>query len=149
LDAAQWHKVKNPLMVMNEEAEVYGPGHNTFARSPDGTEIWNIYHGTSSKYDGWNNRKARARIVVWDEQGMPILGEPLPLASAIHQPSGSGVIRAIEGNQNRSLSFSGIPSSIAVETPVLVHYTNDGNSAINASAVVLNSSEEYSFKLSP
>lgn len=149
LDASQWTKLKQPLMTMNEEAEVYGPGHNTFAISPDGTEIWNVYHGTSGVHDGWNNRKARAQLVSWDEDGMPILGDPLSLDTPIQTPSGSGVFRALQAQDEESLSFSHIPSSIEAETPVLVHYMNNQDTAITVSAIVNAGSEEYRFTLSP
>ena len=35
---------------------VHGVGHNSFTKSPDGTEDWIVYHVKHYKDDGWDNR---------------------------------------------------------------------------------------------
>lgn len=126
LDAAAWRKAGQPLMQMDDSAGVYGPGHNSFVRSPDGTEDWIVYHGTSGMNDGWANRKARAQLVTWQEDGTPAFGKPLSLDTAIEAPAGTGVMKAdsavlAEGK----LTFGAIPSSQDAEAPLLIHYRND------------------------
>ncbi|CAM4320410.1 family 43 glycosylhydrolase [Paenibacillus endophyticus] len=127
LDAASWQKTKEPLMQMDGEAGVYGPGHNTFAQSQDGREDWIIYHATSGQSDGWNNRKARAQRIEWGTDGIPSFGAPLALQTAIEVPSGNGVIQAkharTEGTDK--LTFDGIHSASTAVMPLLIHYTNE------------------------
>lgn len=113
-------------MQMDGDAEVYGPGHNTFVSSPDGTEDWIVYHATSGQGDGWNNRKARAQRIEWQKDGLPVFGSPLSLATPIEVPAGTGLIRAEHAAADKdSLAFSGISSSLDTDAPLLVHYTND------------------------
>jgi GH43 family beta-xylosidase len=128
LNPADWKKSTEPLMAMDDEAGVYGPGHNTFAQSPDGTEIWNVYHATSGIADGWNNRRARAQRVEWGEDGLPVLGKPLSLDTAIAVPSGSGVFLAehAETTADGGLRFGNLPlgTGASRQAPLLLHYRN-------------------------
>ncbi|OME84995.1 alpha-N-arabinofuranosidase [Paenibacillus sp. FSL A5-0031] len=149
LDPAKWTKAEQPLMQMDGDAEVYGPGHNTFVASPDGTEDWIVYHATSGQGDGWNNRKARAQRIEWQKDGLPVFGSPLSLATAIEVPAGTGLIRAehAAATDKDNLDFSGISSSLATDAPLLVHYTNDAeteqriqvnvNDAVGAEIILL------------
>lgn len=149
LDPAKWTKAEQPLMQMDGDAEVYGPGHNTFVASPDGTEDWIVYHATSSQGDGWNNRKARAQRIEWQKDGLPVFGSPLSLASPIEVPAGTGLIRAehAAAADKDNLVFSGISSSLDTDAPLLVHYTNDAeteqriqinvNDAVGAEIILL------------
>jgi len=124
LEPDHWIKHEEPLMAMDEEAEVYGPGHNSFTSSPDGSETWMVYHATSGIHDGWSNRKARAQLVTWDDQGQPIFGQPLSLDTAIAVPSGEGVYRAEHALQEGGkLVFDLIYANVDGEMPVLLHYS--------------------------
>lgn len=126
LDPASWEKLEEPLMTMDDEAGVYGPGHNTFVKSPDGREDWIVYHATSGLYDGWSNRKARAQRITWTGDGMPQLGKPLSLDTAIVVPSGSGVLRAEHARADgEEFVFDDIPSTQETEIPLLLHYETD------------------------
>jgi len=128
-----WKKAEQPLLTMNDEGGVYGPGHNSFTTSPDGTEDWIVYHATSGISDGWNNRKARAQRVIWSEDGMPSFGPALPLETAIAAPSGSGVFRAEHASSaGGALTFDLLPSSVDTTVPVLVHYTNESGASVAA-----------------
>ncbi|WP_424766443.1 family 43 glycosylhydrolase [Paenibacillus sp. sgz302251] len=150
LDASKWTKLEKPLMEMNAEAGVFGPGHNSFVTSPDGTESWIVYHATSGEMDGWNNRKARAQRVAWGEEGLPIFGAPLSLNTAIEVPSGTGVYRAVHANRQTGdeVSFTGISSSFDTTVPMLLHYRNDTEAAIKLQAVV-NGGEASELELAP
>ncbi|GAA0137804.1 hypothetical protein YSY43_46450 [Paenibacillus sp. YSY-4.3] len=126
LQPEDWARAGEPLMTMDEEAGVYGPGHNSFVKSPDGTEDWIVYHGTTSSTDGWNNRKARAQRVTWNEQGLPEFGKPLSLETVIPLPSGSGVYQAKHANRDGDrLSFGKFAAAVPTEMPLLVHYKNE------------------------
>jgi GH43 family beta-xylosidase len=134
LDPLSWTKSQEPLLAMNQEAGVYGPGHNTFTVSPDGTEHWIVYHATSGINDGWGNRKARAQRVNWGEDGLPSFGEALSLDTAIPVPAGSGVFRAKE---KEPLRFDQLYANVETDAPLLVHYRNDTGAAVEA-AILLN-----------
>ncbi|KAI5850543.1 glycosyl hydrolase [Morchella snyderi] len=66
----------------------YGTGHNGFFTSPDGTEIWNVYHATSASggaCDG--NRYTMAQKVNWSNN-VPVFGSAPSLSTTIAGPSG-------------------------------------------------------------
>ncbi|NQX48704.1 family 43 glycosylhydrolase [Paenibacillus tritici] len=133
LEAADWIKSEEPLLAMDEAAGVYGPGHNSFTVSPDGSEQWIVYHATTGAADGWNNRKARAQRVSWDNEGLPVFGKPLPLSEALNVPSGTGVFRAESAvRSGNRLEFPSLPSAVDSGTPLLVHYVNSGGEAVEA-----------------
>lgn len=82
LDKASW--TKNPVPVFKTCAEngQYGPGHNSFTKSEDGTEDLMIYHCrnyTEIKGDPLfdPNRHARVGVVKWTADG-PDFGVPEP-----------------------------------------------------------------------
>jgi Predicted beta-xylosidase len=134
LVASNWTKAQEPILKMDEEAGVYGPGHNSFVSSPDGTEQWIVYHATTAPTDGWGNRKARAQKLEWDEAGSLQIGKPLSLDTAIEVPAGTGVFKAAAPSAD--VSFDLIPSTIHTTAPVLIHYLNDTGEALQASVSV-------------
>lgn len=83
LDPASWEKFPEPVFQTNEETGQYGPGHNSFTVSEDGTQDVLIYHARNYKeiegdplYDP--NRHTRAQVITWDENGRPNFGVPVP-----------------------------------------------------------------------
>lgn len=88
LDSAAW--IKDPLPVFKASVEngVYAPGHNSFFRSPDGTEDWILYHANSEPGQGCGrNRSPRAQKFTWDKKGDPVFGEPVKTGVEITIPS--------------------------------------------------------------
>ncbi|EOD47625.1 putative glycosyl family protein [Neofusicoccum parvum UCRNP2] len=86
LDRAAWTK-SGPLF--SSANGNYGTAHNAFFASPDGTEIWNVYHATSNtggSCDG--NRYTMVDRVAWNEDGSPDFGTPSPLGEVLEGPSG-------------------------------------------------------------
>ncbi len=149
LEPADWTKAQEPLLAMDEEAGVYGPGHNSFVPSPDGSETWLVYHATSGPADGWNNRKARAARVEWDENGLPVFGKPQPLATPVRMPAGMGVIRAKDAVRDGDrLIFGDIPSTVEASAPVLVHYRNAAGSEA-AARIGTDAGQAAELKLAP
>jgi GH43 family beta-xylosidase len=68
---------------------VYGPGHNGFFKSPDGTEDWIVYHANASATAGCDvNRTTRAQKFTWNSDGTPNFGVPQPLSANLPVPSG-------------------------------------------------------------
>ena len=67
---------------------VNGVGHNTFTKSPDGTEDWIVYHTKRYSESGWDNRDAFIQMFTWDEDGRPVFGTPVGWQEEIAVPSG-------------------------------------------------------------
>src|SRR5690606_8724721 len=90
LDPASWTKNPEPLFGPYEgpDGHVFTPGHNSFTRSPDGTEDWLVYHGKDLATGGFSNRTTRAQPFTWAEDGQPVFGHPIPSGVPIRKPSG-------------------------------------------------------------
>jgi len=87
MNPEDWTKYPEP--VFQRGNGVFGPGHNGFFKSPDGTEDWLVYHGNSKETDGCGaSRSVRAQKFVWNDDGTPNFGEPIPEGEAIILPSG-------------------------------------------------------------
>lgn len=94
LDPASWAKSRGPLLESDitagtntmggnvsgngeiakkkKEAGHFGPGHGSFL-DIGGGDVVAVYHATDGPYDGWENRRARVRRVVFTEMG-PYMG---------------------------------------------------------------------------
>ncbi len=100
LDRASWQKYPNP--VFTGTSSVISPGHNSFVKSPDGTEDWIVYH---SKYvvRGQNlnvlpgvevnntvdsERRTMAQRFTWTWDNLPDFGDPIPDGQLQDRPSG-------------------------------------------------------------
>jgi hypothetical protein len=83
------HWSKYPEPVFQRGNGVFGPGHNGFFKSPDGSEDWIVYHGNSKETDGCSaTRSVRAQKFTWNEDGTPNFGKPVPEGEAQKLPSG-------------------------------------------------------------
>jgi len=89
LDPASWHKTPEPVFVTSEETGQYGPGHNSFTVSEDGTQDILVYHARNYKeiegdplYDP--NRHTRVQTISWNEDGTPHFGVPVPDAKKVN-----------------------------------------------------------------
>ena len=90
LDPSSWKKSPEPVFKTSEENGIYGPGHNSFTTTPDGSADLIVYHARSYKEiegDPLNdpNRHTRVQVLRWDEDGNPVFGVPVadnvPVAS--------------------------------------------------------------------
>ena len=87
--ASSWTKKPTPVFQRNDAAGVYGPGHNGFFTSPDGTENWIVYHANSSATGGCGNgRTTRAQKFTWNADGTPDFGTPVALGTSLPGPAG-------------------------------------------------------------
>lgn len=104
LDPATWaaSKFPEPLFQTSDLFGVYGPGHGSFFRSPDGLEDWQVYHATSFDEPtciGGVPRLVRAQRINWNPDGTPDLGAPVPLDEPLVPPSGDPTLsRQLEGS---------------------------------------------------
>jgi GH43 family beta-xylosidase len=86
---SSWVKSSQPVFQRNNANGVYGPGHNGFFKSPDGTEDWIVYHANSSASGGCDiNRSTRAQKITWNADGTPNFGTPAALSTRLPVPSG-------------------------------------------------------------
>ncbi|MBN1377819.1 MAG: glycoside hydrolase family 43 protein [Gammaproteobacteria bacterium] len=81
LNPNNWHKKQEPVLQTCYEHGVYGPGHNSFTVSEDGTQDLLVYHArTYTEIEGdplWNpDRHTYVKPLKWDDNGMPVFGKP-------------------------------------------------------------------------
>jgi GH43 family beta-xylosidase len=89
LNSSSWIKSSTPVFQRNNAAGVYGPGHNGFFKSPDGTEDWIVYHATTNPAGNCDlNRSTRAQKFTWNSDGTPNFGTPTGLGVTLTAPSG-------------------------------------------------------------
>jgi GH43 family beta-xylosidase len=83
LDPASWSKSPEPVFATSDANGQYGPGHNCFTVSDDGTEDVLVYHARQYRDiegDPLNdpNRHTRIQTFTWNADGTPDFGEPVP-----------------------------------------------------------------------
>ena len=89
LNSSSWVKSATPVFQRDNAAGVYGPGHNGFFKSPDGTEDWIVYHATTNPNGNCDlNRSTRAQRFIWNADGTPNFGTPVGLGVTLTAPSG-------------------------------------------------------------
>lgn len=100
LDINDWKKYPEP--VFSRTDTVFGPGHNGFFQSPDGTEEWLVYHGNDSVEHGCSStRSLRAQKFAWNDDGTPNFGKPLTPGVKVAPPSGEygPLVTRVQGQQ--------------------------------------------------
>lgn len=83
LDPSSWSKSPKPVFKTSEKNGIYGPGHNSFTTTPDGSTDLFIYHARSYKKIKGNplhdpNRHTRVQVLHWNKDGTPDFGVPVP-----------------------------------------------------------------------
>lgn len=90
LNPASWTKAPGPVFWQSPESHAFGPGHNSFFKSPDGREDWIIYHANPEANEGCGDlRSPRAQPFHWNRDGSPNLGRPVALGQPVQKPSGT------------------------------------------------------------
>jgi GH43 family beta-xylosidase len=118
MDKASWEKSAEPVFQRSDANGVFGPGHNGFFKSPDGTEDWIVYHANDAESDVCDQgRTTRVQKIEWNEDGTPNFGEPLSLDTVIDAPSGDEGIDVYE-----TVSFA----SVGMEGTLLRHVSGEG-----------------------
>ncbi|HYF29585.1 MAG TPA: glycoside hydrolase family 43 protein [Chitinophagaceae bacterium] len=89
LNPAHWTKSPTPVFVKKPASGAYGPGHNSFFKSADGTEDWILYHANPNAGQGCGDfRNPRMQKFTWNADGTPNFGEPVSTGVKIQKPSG-------------------------------------------------------------
>ena len=89
LDRRSWVKGDLPVFSKEPGGRAFGPGHNSFVKSPDGSEDWIVYHAIDASGGGWSRRSVRAQRFGWNADGVPVFGAPVGLGVLVVEPSGS------------------------------------------------------------
>lgn len=76
LDIANWKKATAP--VFKKTSKILGPGHCSFTTVRENGEDVNyiVYHANLESGTGWRGRSVFAQAFSFDENDMPIFGEP-------------------------------------------------------------------------
>lgn len=88
LNPVSWTQNPKPVFGRVDQWGVFGPGHNFFFKSPDGTQDWIVYHAKTGTAITFADRTARAQPFTWNEDGTPHFGLPLSPDADIAVPSG-------------------------------------------------------------
>lgn len=91
MNPANWKKSPEPVFRTKAEYHVYGPGHNSFTTSPDGSEDWLVYHCMYAPVphpSRGGRRDACISKITWREDGTPDFGEPTPMYTDLAAPAG-------------------------------------------------------------
>lgn len=84
-----WSKSPSPVFTKNPSGGAFGPGHNTFFKSVNGTEDWILYHANPSSGLGCGDaRNPRMQKLSWNADGTPNFGQPVAIGAAITKPAG-------------------------------------------------------------
>jgi GH43 family beta-xylosidase len=81
LNPTNWHKNADPVFTTNTQAAIFGPGHNSFTTSHDGSIDYLVYHARNyQEINGdplWDpNRHTCIQPFVWDTNGNPSFDKP-------------------------------------------------------------------------
>jgi len=86
---ADWTKSSQPVFTKSPQSNAFGPGHNSFFKSPDGKEYWLIYHANSATNQGCGGqRNIRMQKFTFKTDGSPDFGAPVATGLNISLPSG-------------------------------------------------------------
>ena len=82
LDPASWTKSPEPVLTSHAATSQFGPGHNCFTTSPDGTTVYHVYHARNfEKINGEPlhnpDRATRAEVLKWHPDGSPHFTPPV------------------------------------------------------------------------
>lgn len=89
LSASSWTKSAIPVFQRADQNSVYGPAHNGFFKSPDGSEDWIVYHANASASGVCDTRRTtRAQKINWNADGTPNFGVPVSTSADVIVPSG-------------------------------------------------------------
>ena len=78
-----WKKHTEP--IFKAANEVFGVGHCFFFNTPDG-KTWIAYHGMATPDAGEGGRYMYVQPITFDENGLPVLGEPQSRDTVIEYP---------------------------------------------------------------
>src|SRR6185437_7353422 len=106
LKSSSWKKTDHPVFKESIANHVYATGHNSFFKSPDGTEDYILYHANSEPGQGCGGyRSPRAQKFTWNADGSPNFGVPVAAGVHLNVPSGTDDVDTIKKNPVLNIDF--------------------------------------------
>lgn len=139
LNPASWTKSAQPVFAKSPANGVFGPGHNSFVQSKDGTQDLIVYHGNSGPGQGCGARPSRVQPFTWNNDGSPNFG--VPTNGPLSVPSGDYRIEAEVGTPIKA----NVKDNAAASGGKIVRLNNE-NSSLTLKDVIV--PEEGSYTLS-
>lgn len=109
---------ENPLLTSGLRRDVSGTGHHSFTTSPDGTQIWAVYHSHTDLLNPSGNRKVNIDRVGFTPDGKLFINGP----TTSLQPAPSGI--ATQDVTHCFLARQGSAGDSAQDAPVLEALTD-------------------------
>lgn len=89
MKADSWVKHPEPVFRASGVKGTHAAGHNSFFKSPDGTQDWILYHANLEAGQGCGlQRSPRMQPFTWSATGTPVFGDPLPAGLVLSKPRG-------------------------------------------------------------
>jgi len=131
MSKASWNKPNTA--AFSRFGNVYGPGHASFVKSPDGIQSWIVYHSANSDGSGWD-RRVMTQQFSWDGDipyfGYPIeKGIPIPspsIGSSYAMPIANGVYKIKSKVTSQCVD---VPSGTTTAGVQIQQWTDYGNTA--------------------
>lgn len=89
IDPAAWTQHPEIVFQRNDDAGIYGPGHNFFFQSPDGTQDWIVFHTKRTTTVTYGDRVTHAQPFTWNEDGTPNFDKPIAPGVPLKEPAGT------------------------------------------------------------
>jgi len=83
-----WNDKDECVFWRNDEDSVFGTGHASFVKSPDGTETWMFYHAVDHVDDLGGFRRTRIQKLDWNPDNAPRFPRPNAIYKPLQVPSG-------------------------------------------------------------
>ena len=77
-NASLWQKMEEPLHFVDYDTRVYSPGAMMFTTSPDGEQVWAVYHAKKYTYTAYTMRRLYAQPLTWVDD-FPVIDDPQPI----------------------------------------------------------------------
>ena len=82
-----WKKHPTPVFWADNVKGTYAAGHNSFFKSPNGSQNWILYHANAEAGQGCGKQRApRMQPFTFTADGVPVFGSPLPLGIEMSIP---------------------------------------------------------------
>lgn len=89
MNPTSWKKHPVPVFFAHNVKGTHAAGHNSFFKSPDGSQNWILYHANAEAAQGCGKeRTPRMQPFTFDKDGTPVFGNPLPLEVELPTPKG-------------------------------------------------------------
>ncbi|HEX4812451.1 MAG TPA: glycoside hydrolase family 43 protein [Nonomuraea sp.] len=106
--AANWVQHAGPVFARYDAAGVWGPGHHSFFRSPDGTQDWIAYHAKNTSTYTYDFRTTRVQRFTWNTDGTPNFGRPRGAGASQTLPAGDpGAATSVFNDFDAQVTYSG------------------------------------------